>query len=166
MQKFNKGDKVRVADDLGPTMKHFQSGMDAIVIGSYKDKYGGDDTESYTIHIEGRGTCSWYYEHQLTLIEKGCYQELCDWEEKLKTKDELESDINWIFDNGKQVAQSATGYSVQTLFNCICKGSLWGSNGEGINYYENSRAIMHLARPFLENEDLTGWLKLCEEYKQ
>ena len=86
MQKFNKGDKVKVTDDLGPHMSHFQSGMEAIVIGSYKDQFGGSNTKSYTIHIQGQGEISWYYEHQLTLIEKGCYDELDNWEKSLGRK--------------------------------------------------------------------------------
>ena len=165
MQKFNKGDKVRVADDLGRSMSHFQSGVDAIVIGSYKDQFGGRNTKSYTIHIQGQGTCSWYEEHQLTLIEKACYEELDEWEKYLENKGTIESDLGWIFDNGPQVAKSASGYSVQKLFNCVCDGSLWGSNGEGVNYYSNSYAIMHFARPFLEVGDLEGWLKFCEDNK-
>ncbi len=71
-QKYHNGDLVRVADDLGPTMKHFRSGCDAIVVGSYKDEYGRaswDDSREpiYTLWMQGRGTSAWYYEHQLTL---------------------------------------------------------------------------------------------------
>ena len=147
-------------------MSHFQSGMEAIVIGSYKDKYGGSDTESYTLHIKGSEETSWYYEHQMELIEKACYEELHEWEQYLENEEEIKSNIDWIFENGPEVAVSPNGYSIQTLFNCICKGSLWGSRGEGVDYYANAQAIMQLAKSFLENGDKEGWLKLAESYKK
>jgi len=165
MQKFNKGDKVKVADDLGPHMSHFQGGMEAIVIGSYKDKYGGSDIHSYTIHIQGRGEISWYHEHQMELIEKSCYEELNEWEDYLKNKGDIESNIDWIFKNGLDVASNPSGYSLQSLFNCLRKGSLWGSRGEGVDYYANARAILYLAKPFLERCDKKGWLAFAESYK-
>jgi hypothetical protein len=165
MQKFNKGDKVKVADDLGSDMKHFQSGVEAIVIASYSDQFGGSDTQSYTIYIKGQGEVSWYYDHQMELIETGCYQELEEWRSYLTNKKEIESDIDWIFMNGPSIVMEPSGYSIQTLFNCICKGSLWGSSGEGITYYDNSQKIILLARPFLELGDKEGWLKLAESYK-
>lgn len=103
MQKFNKGDKVKVSDDLGPHMSHFQGGMEAIVIGSYKDKYGGSDTESYTIHIQNQGEVSWYYEHQLKLIQKGCYKELECWEKSLGRKYNKDSQFRREIHNPKEL---------------------------------------------------------------
>lgn len=103
MQKFNKGDKVKVADDLGSSMSHFQSGMAAIVTGSYKDQYGGSDTKSYTIHIQGQGECSWYYENQLTLIERGCYEELDKWENSLGRKFNRDSQFRREIHNPKDL---------------------------------------------------------------
>ena len=80
MQKFHKGDLVHIAKDLGPSMSHFESDIDAIVISSYNDKYGNGDTKSYTLHLKGFGKCSWYYEHQLTLIKYNCLDLLKQWE--------------------------------------------------------------------------------------
>ena len=40
-QKFKKGDYVRVTKNLGPMMSHFKSDCNAIVMGSYNDRYGG-----------------------------------------------------------------------------------------------------------------------------
>lgn len=165
MQKFNKGDKVKIADDLGSSMSHFQSGMEAIVIGSYKDQFGGSNTDSYTIHIQGQGETSWYHEHQMELIEKSCYEELNEWEDYLKNKGDIESNIDWIFKNGSDVSTNPSGYSLQALFNCLCKGSLWGSRGEGVDYYANARAVLYLAKPFLETCDKQGWLDFAESYK-
>lgn len=70
-QKFQLGDIVRVAKDLGPQMTHFSGkGEMALVIGSYSDQYGGEDVDSYTLYFQRGGECSWYLEHQLSLIEK------------------------------------------------------------------------------------------------
>lgn len=87
-QKFHKGDLVQVAKDLGPSMSHFTGDCRAIVIGSYRDKYGGgkDETQLYTLFLEGRDTCSWYHEHQLTLIKRGQYDLLDTWEEEAKKR--------------------------------------------------------------------------------
>jgi hypothetical protein len=70
-QKFKGGDRVLIAKDLGPHMRHFPANCEAIVLYSYKDQYGGDDTDSFALHLVGRGRCSWYYSNQLTLIEAG-----------------------------------------------------------------------------------------------
>lgn len=80
MQKYQKGDHVKVAKELGDSMSHFQSDCEAIVIGSYSDKYGGSNTSSYTIRIKGGGEVSWYYENQLELIEAGRLDLLEQWE--------------------------------------------------------------------------------------
>jgi hypothetical protein len=75
-QKFTRGDVVRVADDLGSTMSHFRSGADAIVMGSYRDQYGGSDAKNYTLMFCDDGNrVSWYYEYQLTLIRHGGQRE-------------------------------------------------------------------------------------------
>lgn len=80
-QKFNRGDLVHVARDLGPSMSHFTSNVDAIVDGSYAEVcnphfYGDEDhLKKYCLFllIPGNGSIrhvSWYHEHQLTLIRK------------------------------------------------------------------------------------------------
>ena len=80
-QKFNHGDLVHIAKDLGRAMHHFEADQDAIVVGSYADQYGGDDTKSYTLHLQGHGPVSWYSEHQLTLIEENRRDLLIQWRE-------------------------------------------------------------------------------------
>lgn len=79
-QKFKRGDYVMIADDLGPMKSHFESGCEAIVIGSYADQYAGDDTKSYTLYLRNSGKSSWYGEHELTLIEKNRLDILDQWE--------------------------------------------------------------------------------------
>ena len=81
MQTFQRGDWVRVAKDLGPSMRHFPADCEAIVVGSCKDRYGGGKRESqiYTLYLKEQGQCSWYEENQLTLIEPGHHAKLCEW---------------------------------------------------------------------------------------
>jgi hypothetical protein len=158
-QEFHKGDHVRVADDLGPSMSHFQKGCEAIVIGSYADQYGGSSTDSYTIHIKGGGQCSWYYAQQLTLIERNRSDLLKQWEDELEALHKQRSDLDWIFANGPEVLEKGYGSSVEALGNCVGIADLWGSHGEGMSYYVNSLAVLGAAEPFLRTKDKTGWLE-------
>lgn len=165
-QKFQKGDLVRVAKDLGSTMQHFKSDCDAIVIGSYKDQYGGgEESPSYTIHIKGRGRVSWYYESQLTLIEKGRLDLIDQWKKEESELGELHGDLDWIFENGEAVLLCASGETVTELAKGLGVESLWGSRGEAFVYYANASYVLSLAEQFLENNDKEGWLKFSTEFK-
>jgi len=82
-QKYVKGDLVKIAKNLGPCMKFFISDCEAIVIGSYADRVGGDHKKDhYTLHIKGHSQHSWYKEHQLTLIAHNQLELLKKWEEE------------------------------------------------------------------------------------
>lgn len=65
-QKYLPGTRVRIADDLGSSMAHFESGKNATVRYTYAHAYGGSDVDSYCLDIDGHGEVSWYYESQLT----------------------------------------------------------------------------------------------------
>tara|TARA_Y100000310_G_scaffold214597_1_gene215488 strand:+ start:154 stop:447 length:294 start_codon:yes stop_codon:yes gene_type:complete len=67
-QKFPCGSRVRIADDLGQSMSHFVSGVDATVVHTYAHAFGGKDVKSYCLDVDGYGETAWYYEHQLTAI--------------------------------------------------------------------------------------------------
>lgn len=69
-QKYPIGSRVRIADDLGPSMSHFTSGVGATVLYTYAHAYGGNNVDSYCLDIDGHGRVAWYYERQLTLIEE------------------------------------------------------------------------------------------------
>lgn len=87
-QKFERGDWVHVAADLGSMMRHFENDCDAVVLGSYQDQYGGGNTKDYSLLIFPKspkhppfvdrskevmklGTAnSWYEEWQLTKLPK------------------------------------------------------------------------------------------------
>ena len=162
MQKFQKGDWVRVAKDLGPSMSHFTADCEAIVIGSYADQYGGSDRDSFTLHLKGRGHSSWYYGSQLTLIESGRLDKLQAWEEEAEAERKQKSDLDWIFSNGPAVAEKAHGASIQALAACFGLADLWGRNGEGVTYYSNAMGTLELAAPYLKAGDKAGWLARCE----
>ena len=164
-QKFQKGDLVHVAKDLGQSMSHFTNDIDAIVIGSYNDQYGGGDTTSYTLHLKGSGQCSWYYEDQLELIERNRCDLLDAWEAEKEAERKQKSDIDWIFEHGPEVLKSAHGATIETLGRGVGITNLWGSHGEGLAYYENAMTIMAVAGPFLEKKDKAGWLAFCQTVK-
>ena len=166
MQKFNKGDHVMVAKDLGPHMSHFKSDCEAIVIGSYKDKYGGDNTNSYTIHIKGSGQTSWYYEHQLTLIRVRAIDLLDEWKAEQKAFIDQHSDLDWIFENGKDVAKSPSGATLEKLYSMLRDGSMWGRNGEGITWRSHAEAIHRIAYQYLMNNDKQGWIEAAAKFRE
>jgi len=165
MQKFHTGDWVRVAKDLGPTMRHFTADCEAIVIGSYADQCGGGNHNSYTLYLKGRGICSWYYGEQLTLLEAGRLDKLQAWREEAEAKRKQKSDLDWIFANGQAVAKNPHSASIQALAECLGLTNLWGRHGEGITYYDNTRIILIMATPFLKTCDKAGWLALCSGIK-
>jgi hypothetical protein len=68
-QKFPNGSRVRIADDLGESMSHFQGGVNATVCYTHAHAYGGDAVEEYCLDIDNYGRVSWYEEWQLTAIE-------------------------------------------------------------------------------------------------
>ena len=73
-QQFFAGDLVNVAEDLGMSMRHFDSGCQAIVQYSYADQYGSSSNKQYNKEyslyiIKTKTSSAWYHEHQLTLVE-------------------------------------------------------------------------------------------------
>lgn len=161
LTRFKKGDHVRVAKELGPHMSHFKADCDAIVVGSYAEQFGGENHDSYTIFIKGDGEHSWYYGHQLTLIESSRSDLLQEWEDERNAEIKQKSDIDWIFANGGAVAANPHGASIEALARMFGLDNLWGAAGEGINYYCNARGTMKLATPFLIAGDRAGWEAAC-----
>jgi len=165
MQKFHKGDLVHVAKNLGPYMSHFTSDVDAIVIGSYSDQFGGNDTSSYTLYLKDAGESSWYEERQLSLIDHNRMDILKQWEAEEKSECDMKSNLDWIFTHGVEVLESTHGATVQALASCFGLDNLWGSRGEGATYYSNTIGTLQLAEPFLKTGDKAGWLKKAEEIR-
>ena len=70
-QKFKPGERVRIADDLGPSMSHFPgAGKFATVKYTHGHAFasGENGLQDYCLDIDDYGEVSWYHEHQLTLI--------------------------------------------------------------------------------------------------
>jgi len=164
-QKFQYGDLVKVAKDLGPSMSHFTADCDAIVIGSYADQFGGDNTKDYTLHLKDRGTSSWYKGHQLTLIKHNQEDLLKRWENEANAESEMKANLDWIFANGEELFCNPHGASIHALAACFGVTNLSGSHGEGFVYFENMLYTLDLVSPFLITEDKEGWLKKAEEIK-
>lgn len=164
-QKFKRGDYVKVAKNLGSSMSHFKSDCEAIVCYSYKDEFGGYDTQSYCIHIKGYGEVSWYYEHQLELIEANRADLLEAWKAEQEAERVQKSNLDWIFKNGNDVSEHPHGASVQALASCLGINNLWGSRGEGLVYYANMLTTLSLAEPFLKSGDKQAWLNFCKDVK-
>jgi hypothetical protein len=68
-QKFPVGSRVKVADDLGPHMRHFPgAGKLATVHHTYAHAYGGSNVKSYCLEIDSVGSSAWYEEGQLSAL--------------------------------------------------------------------------------------------------
>ena len=160
--KFNPGDLVHIAKDLGPMMRHFTADIDAIVIGSYQAQYGGQNASDYTLFLKGHGRVSWYHESQMELIQRGRNDLLDLWQSEMDADDKLKSDLDWIFAHGPEVLERASGASVAALGKCLGITNLWGSHGEGLAYYENSLRVLSIAGPHLAAKDKDGFLELCK----
>jgi hypothetical protein len=164
-QKFHKGDFVHVAENLGSSMSHFTADIDAIVMGSYRDQFGHGDTNCYTLHLKGQGECSWYYENQLKLLEKGRLDMLAQWKTEEKAELKRLRDKDWIFAQEWSAEKMPQGASIEVLAADLGCSNMWGSRGEGINWYENAWATMDHALPFLIAKDKEGWLEYAAKYR-
>lgn len=160
-QKFQCGDYVRVIDN-----HHYHKDEEGIVVGSYCDQFGGNNTEDYTLFIKDKGESSWYEESSLVLIESHCNGLLEEWKQARDADNKIKSDLDWIFSHSIEVLENKYGASVQALASCFGLMDLWGKNGEGFVYYENSVITLALAKDYLKNGDKEGWLKRAEEIKE
>jgi hypothetical protein len=159
-QKFQRGDLVHVAKDLGSMMWHFAADIDAIVIGSYKDQYGGSSEQNereYTLFLQGRGRSSWYYENQLELIEAHRLDLLEQWQAEKDAEIKQASDRDWIFAQEYQEGKLPHGATLATLAADLGCTNLWGSRGEGVTWMQNAMITFGHAWPYLKAKDQAGW---------
>ena len=72
-QKFGKLSFVKVCDEMPSHMRHFESGFDAIVCGTYSQLYGGTNVNGYSLYMIRDGIIinrlAWYDEDQLTSLK-------------------------------------------------------------------------------------------------
>lgn len=165
LQKYNKGDHVQVAKDLGPMMGHFQSNCEAIVEYTSNEEYGDGDIVSYSIYIKNRGSVAWYEAHQLDLIETNRLDLLEQWKAEAKKKADMKSDLDWIFGHGEEVLEHPSGATISALAKCFGLINLWGLRGEGITYYQNAMMTLEMARPYLLAGDKDGWIEHCKSIR-
>lgn len=164
-QKFKKGSLVRVVKDLGMSMSHFTSDCDAIVMYTYNQQYGGGNIDSYCLYIKGEGETSWYKESQLILKEENRFDLLDKWRDEESKKEELESDLDYIFKNYSPKSETVSGYTINALAKELGINNMWGSNGEGYNWYINAYTVLEISKPFLINNDKEGFLDYAKSLK-
>ena len=147
-----------------PSMHHFTGRYRAVVVGSYKDQFGGSDVDSFTLFLEGYGETSWYRVNQLTLIEAGRSDLLEEWRKAHDAQNALHSTRAWIFANAPMMHDylyELTGASLETLGRDAGINDMAGNRGEGVIWDYNVGLVLHIAAPFLKTGDETGWLALC-----
>lgn len=149
-QRFHRGDRVYVAADLGETMRHFEAGAEAIVIGSYADQYGGSDRHMYTLmFVEHGGTASWYYDQQLTLVRHGTEDDIRAVIAEREARQVHERDVAWIAQNWATIREKTPGATADELMRRVGISNPWGSQGEGMAYYANWQQTFAALDPIL-----------------
>jgi hypothetical protein len=71
-QKFWRGERVKVADEMPVWMSHFEAGCEAIVDYSYRDMYGPGGSEreySLLLLLPEPRRVAWYPDELLTLVD-------------------------------------------------------------------------------------------------
>jgi hypothetical protein len=167
-QKFQRFDHIKIAEDLGSAMSHFKSGVEAIVLYSYKEKYGGrHHAHQYCLYFKGGGQSAWYNENQLTLIASGQEALYNDWNTQAEERKKRHSDLEWIFSPKHMTADfSLSGDSAQAIADLMDAGSLWGSRGEGWTWYDNYQAVARFALPYIVAGDKDGFMAAVEKVKE
>jgi hypothetical protein len=168
MNTFKKYDHVRIKNLSGGCMSHFPHSTDAIVMYTYADRYGGNDRDNMCLFVNGHGETSWYKPCNIELIDNDRKDLLDKWKKDEEETVKRESDLDWIFKHGKEIAKGNgyTGTVAETLYRCITSISIWGPSGEGYVFYMNALRVHEVAKPFLEKGDKAGWLRFIEEMKQ
>lgn len=78
-QKFFRGQRVKIADEMPKSMTHFEKSVEAIIQYSYSDVYGKNDNNNYSLLliIPKLRTSAWYPAELLTLINTDRYEGEC-----------------------------------------------------------------------------------------
>lgn len=163
-QKYKRGDMVRIAKDLGPSMSHFEADQDAIVMGSYRDQFGGDNVDSYTVMLcESGGETSWYYEHQLTFIRHVGDEGIAAIETVREKREAEETNLEWIVKNWPSIREKPPGATMSELMRRCGIEKPWGAHGEGYSYYKNAMATHQALDSVLQTGDLKQVVELMDK---
>ncbi len=140
-QLYHHGDRVKLADDLGPSMRHFPgAGQEAYVEASYHDQFGGSGDHCYTLMMLDGSGISWYYERQLTLVKAGDLEGYQAVKLAGEERSAMESQLPWIIENWKilKAEDRMPGSSIETLAKLAGMRDMWGDSGEGLVWYTNA----------------------------
>lgn len=167
MKELQYGDHVKIPDNYS-TGTIYMDGVSKPMISDYAGKEGIviEGNRSCGIFIKNHGRVWWFDADRLELISHNKEDLLKEWQEYLDNKAKIESDIDWIFENGKQVLKSCSGATLSTLGKCFGVTNLWGANGEGFVYYGYARHILLIAKPYLLTGDKDGFLKYIESKRK
>ncbi len=156
-QQFHRGDVVHIAADLGPTMSHFTSDVDAIVMYSYAERYGGSDVGSYSVMFCDDGSeCAWYHPHQFTLLRHGGQEEIDRVLAAKEVRVKQECELGWIVANWPTFKErgSYPGASMMYLMRRVGIAEPWGNHGEGYVYHANAMGTVEFLDPIMSTGDL------------
>lgn len=162
MQKFKRGDVVHIAANLGQSMSYFTKDKDVVILGSYADQFGGNNTKSYTVLFPDDGNeVSWYQENQLTFLRYGGEEFIIEIIEERRKREKVESDLQWIVDNwGNMRNNSIPSATLNKLMSLIGITNPWGNHGEGIDLYNHQKYTIKCLDSIL----LTGDIKKVKQF--
>jgi hypothetical protein len=130
-QKFMRGNLVHIAKDLGPHMSHFTNDVDAIIIGSYRDLYGGSSVGGYSVIFPDDGSAvSWYEEDQLTFIDQGGEHLIIEAQKIADARTKQITDLGWVVSNWNEECQNFSPATILFLFEKIGHETSFLRNGE------------------------------------
>lgn len=154
-QKFNRGDVVHIAVDLGQSMSHFEKDKDVVILGSYADEFGGNNTRDYTVLFEDGNECAWYQEYQLTFLRYGGEELISEIKKTRNERNKVVSDLGWIVDNWKKIRKEGVpGATMVKLMSLIGITSPYGNHGEGIDYYNHTKYTTRCLDAILSTGDI------------
>ena len=160
-QKFKRGDVVHIATDLRQSMSHFEKDIDVVILGSYADQFGGNNTEDYTVLFLDSGTeVSWYSEEQLTFLRHGGEKLIDEIKKAESQRQKVESNLNWIVGNWEKIRLKTPSATINKLMSLIGITNPWGNHGEGIDYANHARYTFRC----LDTVLLTGDTKKVERF--
>lgn len=151
VQKFEIADLVMINEELDLSKKHFKCNCQAIVMETNSNR------TQYQLMFEDASQAAWYHESELVLIEENRSNLIRKWKKEKIERDEVYSNFDWIFNNGREVLEERHMASIKALAKDLGINNLWGAMGEGITYFANTSRVLRLAEPFLLKGDKKGW---------
>ena len=138
-------------------IRHHRAGEQGIVLGSYHDQYGGENTSSYTLMFNGSAE-SWFEVNQLRLVKHGTEDDIRAEIAEREARHSRERDFSWIAAHWLEIRERVSGASAEELMRRVGITNPWGSQGEGMAWYANWEQTFAALDPILsampENPDL------------